>query len=168
MGEAALLLAPGGSTITTPPPASALGFGLGFLAGIEEKNERMSMAPRAAAELARAGSTRRRGSSRRACATATHTLTAKPHPLRFEKDLRQVGRSAAMSRLETLDVGDLEALNAGGLDDDQERDGEQRAKDRLLNAVDGGGGGGGKPRLSSAQVHRGQPRRPGASGCRGS
>ena len=61
-------------------------------------------------------------------------------------DLRQVGRSAAMSRLETLDVGDSEALNAGGLDDDQERDGEQRAKDRLLNAVDGGGGGGGKPR----------------------
>ena len=51
-----------------------------------------------------------------------------------------------MSRLETLDVGDSEALNAGGLDDDQERDGEQRAKDRLLNAVDGGGGGGGKPR----------------------
>ena len=50
-----------------------------------------------------------------------------------------------MSRLETLDVGDSEALNAGGLDDDNEA-AEQRAKERLLNAVDGGGGGGGKPR----------------------
>ena len=51
-----------------------------------------------------------------------------------------------MSRLETLDVGDSEALNAGGLDDDNEA-AEQRAKERLLNAVDGGGGGAaGKPR----------------------